>query len=120
MKVTRRSMLCGTAAISLAGCSTTQIQQTVQQIIDTIQAFEAATCGIIPTAQSILSVIAALGFSVAGIGAAALQAVEQAICSAVPPAGSAKFAEIPLTSGPPGVIGITHPGNVTVTGWRVR
>jgi hypothetical protein len=122
--LTRRSLLASAAVVPLAGCSTVQIQTIEQQIIDTVQAFEATACGIIPTAQTILAVIAGFGVSLASVGAVVLQQVEQAICNAVPPPASARYRSLPFrTSGaPPAVIGNapTPSGNVVVNGWRTR
>ncbi len=130
MEVTRRKLLAGAAAIPLAGCATPgpgptpgpDIQQIVQQIIDTVQAWSATVCHIIPTAQSILSVLAGFGVPLTGVGAVVLQAVEQAICQAVPPLASARYQAIPrkASGAAPVVIGPapTPHGPVVIHGWR--
>jgi hypothetical protein len=123
--LTRRTLLASAATIPIVGCSTTgTIQQQIQQVIDTIQAYAAQACGIIPTVKSILDIAAAFGVPLASVGAVALQTVEQAICASVPPKSSARFARIPLrTAGSaPGRIGNapTPIGPVVVNGWRTQ
>ena len=122
--LTRRNLLASAAIIPLAGCTTAQVETAEQQIIDTIQAFAAAACGIIPTAKTILAVLAGFGVSIAGVTAVVLQQVEQAICNAVPPPASARYRAIPLqgTGAAPVTIGAapTPQGNVPVVGWRTR
>jgi hypothetical protein len=130
--LTRRTLLASAAIAPLAGCATPgtpptpgpTLQQIIQQVIDTVQSWAATVCGIIPTAKSILDVIAGFGISVASIGSVGLQLVQQAICAAVPPPASARFRSIPLrgVSAAPGPIGPapTPAGPVPVNGWRTR
>ncbi len=123
--LTRRSLLAGAAVAPLAGCATPQPGvNIIQQIIDTVQQWAAVACGIIPTAQSILSLLAGFGVPLTGVGAIVLQQVEQAICAAVPPPASVRYRSIPLRTAAsvPGFIGNapTPNGPVPIHGWRTR
>lgn len=126
--ISRRKLLAGVAVAPLAGCATPgtpppDLSQIIQQVIDTVQAWAASVCHIIPTAKSILDVIASFGISVASIGAVALQTIENAICAAVPPPASRRYAAIPLHGAAKSAFignAPTPKGPVAVNGWRTQ
>lgn len=109
------------AASILAGCTSTQITSAAATIESDIQAGSAALCGVIPTVTSILDVVSAVvpGGSVLSVAGSAVTAVEADICSAAPPAASARYKALPRASSPglPATIGTTQHG-VVVSGWR--
>ena len=116
----RNLLLASTAcAFILAGCSTAQIESTAAQIEADIQAGSAALCGIIPTIGTILNVVGAVtgGGAVTTLIGTGIAAVEADICSAAPPAASARYRALPLRSNAPANIGISG-RNIVISGWR--
>ena len=107
--------------VLLVGCTTAQIQQAEAQIQTVITTATAVACGIIPTADSILAVVAVLypGATLLGLAGPALQAVENEICTSAPPVASRRFRAMPIRGGIPVTIGQTQHG-VVVTGWGAR
>ena len=108
--------------ISLGGCTTAQIQQAEAQIQDVITAATSVTCGIIPTASSILAVVGSLypGLSLLALAGPALQAVEKDICTTAPAPASVRYRLLPMRSGLPVTIGQAQQSGVVVTGWRSK
>ena len=106
-------------ATSLGACSTAQITADAGVIESDIQAGAAALCGIVPTIGTILSVVGAVtGTSeITTIAATGITAVENDICTAAPPAASARYRALPLRSTAPATIGV-EPHGISVTGWR--
>ncbi len=129
MSLSRRALL-GSAALALplGACSTTQVQQaqqTITQVITTVQAYAATVCGFLPEASVIVNIIVAItGQAVVGtISSVVLQTVEQTICKLVPPPASARYKALPLQGvGNPVVIGtpVINGQPVPVSGWRTR
>ncbi len=130
--LSRRSLLTSCAplavALPLGACSTTQIQQaqqTITQVIATVQAYAATVCGFLPEAQVIVNLVVAItGQVVVGtVSSVVLQTVEQTICQMVPAPASARYKALPLQgAGAPVVIGTptVHGQPVPISGWRTR
>lgn len=105
----------------LGGCTAAQIEAAQNTIEGDIQAGTSLACGIIPTLETITSVAGVLfpGISsIAAIGAAGEQTLENAICKAAPAPASARYRALPLKSGAPAIIGSIQ--GVPITGWRSR
>ena len=117
----------------LGGCATSTITTGVQTIESEIQSATASLCGFVPTLETIDGVAAAvagvipgIGTSISvvlGLGATGLAAVEQDICSTVPPPASASFRKLARIGSPhASKTGVLHytTMSVPVTGWAVR
>jgi len=106
-------------AIILGGCTAAQITTGEQTAEADVQAAVAASCAIIPTLGSIASVALTIAgqSSIAGLSSAAVAAIETDLCSAAPPAASARMRGLAPLGHLPGTIGVSRHG-VPVSGWR--
>lgn len=117
----RKFILMALLGGTLAGCTAAQIESATTTVEADIQAGSAALCGVVPTLQTITSVVGVLFPGIASITAiagAGETAVEQEVCSAVTtPAAQAR-----LRASVPGMavnIGVSA-HQVMVQGWRAR
>lgn len=107
----RKLLIALVASVSLASCSTTQVQQ-AEAFIGQVQTYAAQVCHFVPEVATIVAIWnATAGATVAGVGGA--------ICALVPPPASARYKALPLKDvGPPQQVGVI--GGITISGWRTK
>lgn len=110
----RKTILALPLALSLAGCTTTQVTDFLKQV----QAAAAQACLFVPTIDTILSVATALGIPWTAVVGPAINTVANAICSQVPPPASAAYRSLLPQGGPAKTIGVYN--NIPINGWRTR